>query len=245
MIPAVDIAYIWEELRQLSEELAVAHEDHGGGLDTNPEILLAALDELFGELQRLEDDSTHRDQLGESTRKMQTLADHGIALLTQFSALAGRLRRPQAARAIETLALPFACWVARRGGEISNLSLPVNAAAALANTLKDPAQLEQLYGLLRELTNAVSPQIAQDTAHFDSTRPWRILLLNGAIVATRSHRPALMEEAFETLVEHLPAEAPDFFREGMEQMDALDYPAHVRRVMAHYFELWCGRRVLH
>jgi hypothetical protein len=245
MIPAVDIAYISEELRQLSDELAAAHEEHGGGIDTDPRILLDAIYALFGELQSRDEEQSHRDQQRGRGRSMQALADHGIALLTQLSALSGRLRRPQVARSIETLALPFACWIARRGGEISNLSLPVNAAAALANTIKDPAQLEKLYGLLRELTNAVNPQVAQDTAHYDSTRPWRILLLNGAIVATRSHRPALMQEAFETLIEHLPAEAPDFFREGMEQMDALDYPAHVRRVMERYFELWCGRRILH
>ena len=90
----------------------------------------------------------------------------------------------------------------------------VNGAASVANSLKQPGDLGQLYGLLTEVVNAVKPQISQDTASTDPTRPWRILLLNRAIVATRSHQPALMEEAFEALVEHRPDAAPGFFREG-------------------------------
>ena len=128
---------------------------------------------------------------------------------------------------------------------LPNIALAVNGAAALANSVKSPAQLAQLFALLTELTNAVSPQISQDPSHYDSTRPWRTLLINRAIVATRSHQPALMEEAFDALREHIPGEVPDFLREGMEQMDALNYPPHVKRVMERYYDLWCGHRILH
>ena len=54
-----------------------------------------------------------------------------------------------------------------------------------------------------------------------------------------------MEEAFESLIEHLPDEAPTFFREGMEQMDALSYPPQVRDLMQRFHEKWCAQRVLH
>jgi hypothetical protein len=54
-----------------------------------------------------------------------------------------------------------------------------------------------------------------------------------------------MEQAFDSLVEYMPDEAPAFFREGMEQMDVLNYPSQVRVVMELYHEEWCGRRVLH
>jgi len=33
---------------------------------------------------------------------------------------------------------------------------------------------------------------------------------------------------------YLPQEAASFFREGMEEMDALDYPPHVREVIEEY-----------
>ncbi len=40
-------------------------------------------------------------------------------------------------------------------------------------------------------------------------------------------------------------DAPDFFREGMGQIEALDYPPQVREVMQRYFEVWCVGQRLH
>jgi len=93
--------------------------------------------------------------------------------------------------------------------------------------------------------NAVDPDISQETAPADPRNPWRVLLLNRAIVATRSHQVALMEESFASIVEYLPQEAPAFFREGMEQMDALAYPIRVRAVIQRFYDQWSERRVLH
>ncbi len=81
----------------------------------------------------------------------------------------------------------------------------------------------------------MSPAVSQDTDRSDPRRPWRLLLLNRAIVATRSLKPALMEVAFDAVLEHLPEEAARFFEEGMAQMDALDYPPHVRAVIERYY----------
>ena len=44
-----------------------------------------------------------------------------------------------------------------------------------------------------------------------SAPPWRVLLLNWGIVATRSLRPPLMRDAFDRLLEHLPEDASGFF----------------------------------
>ena len=44
-----------------------------------------------------------------------------------------------------------------------------------------------------------------------------------------------MTGAFDAVVEHLPEDAVRFFEEGMAQMDALDYPSHVRSVMERYY----------
>jgi hypothetical protein len=249
MLPPVDIAYIAEELHGHSEELSEAFEDENGDADSDPRVLLQALDDLCGELRRIEDEEPSFLPMDEHTqpgvKDIRSLGDHGIDLLARLAALAGRLHLPQRTRGIEELALPFACWIARRGGELGHLGPVVNGAASLANRLKELSQLGQLYGLLTEVVNAVNPQVSQDTASTDPTRPWRVLLLNRAIVATRSHRTELMEEAFEALADHLPDEAPDFFREGMEQMDALGYPTRVRVVMQRYYDQWCGQRVLH
>jgi hypothetical protein len=71
------------------------------------------------------------------------------------------------------------------------------------------------------------------------------MLLNRSIVATRSHNTDLMEQAFTELSRHLPEDAGHFFTEGMQQMDALDYPEHVRRLMACYHRQWTLDRSLH
>jgi hypothetical protein len=168
-----------------------------------------------------------------------------IDLLGRLAALAGRLRLPQHARQVEALALPLACWIARRGGELSHPAPVVNAAGALANSTKAPDELAALYGLMTEVVDALSPKVTQDGEPADSTRPWRVLLLNRAIVATRSHRPNLMESAFSAVVEALPGDAPEFFREAMGQMEALNYPPQVRAVVRRYADAWCQRRTLH
>ena len=54
-----------------------------------------------------------------------------------------------------------------------------------------------------------------------------------------------MEEAFAVLTRHLPEDAARFFTEGMEQMDALNYPPHVRKVMEKYHRQWTRNRSLH
>ncbi|MCG6859754.1 MAG: hypothetical protein LJE70_00460 [Chromatiaceae bacterium] len=249
MLPPVDIAYITDELRKCSRGLVEAFEDRNGDADPDPQVLLKALDDLFERLRLLEDAAPgHLSLDGDNPptlKSIGTLGDHGIDLLARLAVLAGSLLSPQRVRDIEELALPFACWIARRGGELGYLEPVVNGAANLANRLVRPSELGQLYGLLTEVVNAVDPPIPQEAVSADPTHPWRVLLINRAIVATRSHQPVLMEEAFESIVENLPDEAARFFREGMEQMDALNYPPQVREVMRRFHEKWCGQRVLH
>lgn len=249
MIPVVDIASIAEQLERLADELESAHDDQGAASDTNPEPLLTAMRDLLAELRGYpylyRGDLFGQEEADAPRRDVTALGDHGIDLLARLAALAESLRSPQLARAIERLTLPLACWIARCGGEINRLGPIVNGAAALANSLQNPADLAHLYSLLREVGLAVSPLVSQEAARADPTRPWRVFLINRAIVATRSHQPALMEDAFDLLTEHLPDDAPDFFREGMEQMDALDYPSHVREIVRRYYDQWCGQRILH
>jgi hypothetical protein len=44
-----------------------------------------------------------------------------------------------------------------------------------------------------------------------------------------------MKQAFDEFLIYLPQQATGFFAEGMKEMDALDYPPHVRKVMEFYF----------
>jgi len=177
--------------------------------------------------------------------EIQRLGEYTIGLLADLAALAGGLGLEQQGRELEALCLPLALWIVRQGGALSLLEPVVNALAHLANSLTEPLELAALYETTEEIQRAVVADLQQDLEKSDPTRPWRILLLNRAIIATRSHRPGLIEAAYENLLQYLPEEAPGFFREGMGQMEALDYPRPVREVVERYYRQWGAPRTLH
>jgi hypothetical protein len=237
-----------DTLQQLTERLQEAYDETTAGDITDPAVLGQALADVLDAVHRRThpaeapaDDalrSGDEPPLGE-------LCDHGIGLLSRLADTAERLSLPAEARRIRALTLPLACCVGRVGGELAHLAPVVNAAAQVAGGLHDTAELARLYGMLDEIADGVSPRIAEAPPGSESGQAWRALVINRAIVATRSHQPALMEAAFDGLIEHLPEEAPRFFNEGMGQMDALDSPDQVRAVMERYQQRFRDSRRLH
>ena len=131
------------------------------------------------------------------------------------------------------------------GGQINRLELVVNSFAAWANELQDTVQIAELARVVREIIDAASEKLRRDLDQSNPMRPWRIINLNYGIVATRSHDPDLMDEAFAVLVENLPQDARAFFREGMQQMDIVGYPDEVREVVERYDRMWGSGNTLH
>ncbi|MEJ2608936.1 MAG: hypothetical protein P8179_02365 [Candidatus Thiodiazotropha sp.] len=180
-----------------------------------------------------------------SYEELNELGDYGFNLLMDFSALANQLKLTEQSLELEDLTLPLALWLVRHHGEIRTLEPVVNALARLANTFSEPAQLQQLHDVNQEILSTIHFEKHTNQSHETVSQPWRILLINHAIIATRTYQPALIEQAYETLTLHFPEEAPDFFREGMAQMDALNYPQQVREVVEKYYNLWSLPRTLH
>ena len=172
------------------------------------------------------------------------LGDYGITLLADLATWATQLGFEKLHQELETIALAVAEWVVRHEGELRTLEPIVNALANLANQTHDPQKLESLADFMGRILHACSDLIKQDLEKANPGRPWRVLHLNRGIVATRSHNPAVMESVFNELVQTLPEEAPQFFSEGMQQMEALNYPTHVRQVMGRYFDRW-SRMTMH
>ena len=213
--------------------------------EETPEQLLAGMEQAIDVMERADADAAARQ--GEavlSDVEITGIGDFSLglleALVDRVETVSGRQERD-----LMRLAIPISLWVARQGGHINKLELVVNSLAAWANELHDTLQIAELVRVIREIIDAVSHEIRKDLEQTNPMRPWRILNLNYGIVATRSHDPALMDEAFAVLVENLPKDARAFFREGMQQMDIVGYPEQVREVVEKYDRMWGSGDTLH
>jgi len=244
--PVADLSTIEEELHSVTPALIEAYEDAAQPPELHtatPEILVESILRLLSVLRQKDGLGAQPDAPG--TRDISSLSNYGIRLLADLTAWSAALKQQSAVNTLRELTYAFALWAARQEAEISDLQPVVDALAFVANRVKSPGILEDLYQAACDLQNAVDPLLSQDFDRSNPGRPWRLLVLNRAIIATRSHQPLLMEAAFQVLTELLPEDAENFFREGMEQMDALDYPGKVRLVMEKYYQLWCAPKNLH
>ncbi|TNF98063.1 MAG: hypothetical protein EP297_09015 [Gammaproteobacteria bacterium] len=143
------------------------------------------------------------------------------------------------------LTISIALWIAENHGEISMLEPVVDALSRMANQTQEHSELAALSRIASEIIDACEISIKNDLDNANPGRPWRVLNINHGIMATRSHNPDIMEEAFQSLIKRLPQDAPGFFKEGMSEMDRLGYPEHVREVMQRYNDQWNKPKTLH
>lgn len=242
-MPPADLVYLRDQFRELASQVH-EHWESSALADTSPDspgMLGDAMAQLIDMLSSLTsgglDDSTQKGDIN-------TLGAYGLQLLEDLTDIARQLNDAVLAAEIERLSLPLALCIARHDGEIRNLAPVVNAIAQFANQTTQPQFMSELYTYCCELIEAASPTCEEHYAS-DGRHPWRLLLLNRAIVATRSLNPELMTPAFDAIVEQLPDEAQRFFAEGMEQMTIIDYPDPVREVMQRYFSANSAPRRLH
>ncbi|MEW8137112.1 MAG: hypothetical protein AB2761_08585 [Candidatus Thiodiazotropha endolucinida] len=247
LFPVLDLNYIGQRFDAIAPAVVSAGKQAGvEDPDHSPSALQQAMHRLMELLEILSGqvDST-REIPHPSLNELSELGDYGIQLLVDFSTVAAGLKMPQESEEMEDLTLPMALWLVRHKVELRTLEPVINSLARLANRFREPSQLRQLYELSMELIKALEPTMQQERVRLEKAQPWGILLMNQAIIATRSYQPELIEEAYQTLCRLLPDQAPDFFREGMEQMDALNYPQQVREAVEKYYNLWGQPRTLH
>lgn len=244
-LPTGNLDTIRDGIRGAVEQLTAA--DSGAtatGTDSDPALLARAFEQLADVMERIEADLAASDagQVPGASADISELGEYALKLNENLAGFAGDpVAREHGAGLVANLAV----WIARHGGHIDTLEPVVDGFALLANRLSEPRDLEALAAVMGEVCAAVSPLIREDLERINPGRPWRILLLNRGIVATRSHNPAVMEAAFAYLTRHLPEDAARFFTEGMQQMDAVGYPAAVRQVMEKYHRQWTLNRSLH
>lgn len=204
----------------------------------DPDQLCESLSRFTQIIQHLDQ---HPEQLQETLEAnrgdFHDLPGHGLQLLERLMEWSDYLNNMEAHEALDEIIITLAVWLARYIGPLEQIEPIVNALSKVANLHQDPEFLGELSQVYREIANAVSDEIKQDQDKTNPGRPWRILNLNYGIVATRSHQPEIMEQAFEQLLIRLPEDAAGFFTEGLEQMDVVGYPEHVRRIMEKYYAL--------
>ncbi len=244
-IPTATLDEIRDGIRAVLDQLTPAA-DAGEAAGDDLALLTRAFEQLLDVMERIESDSqAASDSRTSRSTGSGDITEVGEYALKLYQNLAALESEPAAREYSAGLAANLALWIARHDGQIDTLEPVVDGLALLANRLTEPRELEALCAAMGEICNAVSPVIREDLERINPVRPWRVLLLNRAIVATRSHNTAIMEEAFAVLTQHLPEDTARFFTEGMQQMEALDYPDPVRRVMEKYHRQWTLNRSLH
>lgn len=253
MLLKANLSDLSSDLRRLGDEIVRAVEDaaptpSGGPETPSPRVLLAGMTALLDRLRAHDGgapEHTASALRAATGAEPEALLEHGLMLLSQLSSIAAQAGLDSTAKALGELAVPFSCWLVRRGAELLHPESIVDALAAMANRLQDREKLTELFGLMGEIGDACARHRTQRPSVGDFNDPYRVLLINRGIVATRTHQPALMIEAFEHILERLPQEAAAFFREGMGEMQTIAYPEPVQAVMAHYYERSCKGQLLH
>ncbi|WP_455221385.1 hypothetical protein [Kaarinaea lacus] len=190
-------------------------------------------DKLVTNYRDATDDTPHQPL---TQKEISEVGNQGLQLLDTLGEWAQVLDLPYQSHQINATMVMVALWIARHGGELSSIESVVNTMAEIANSTTDPSVLTELSDMMGELINAVSTEMKFDFENIDRQHPWRILNLNRGIIATRSHDTGLMELVFDELIRNVPEDAEQFFEQGMQQMEKLDYPEHVREVMTRYLE---------
>jgi hypothetical protein len=216
----------------------------------SPRQLLAAMDQAIDVMARADADSAVQKNM--SAESIGMLEEKDITQIGQYTLdlLEGVVafvqeKTGEQKRDLLRLSIPVSLWVARHGGKLSQIDMLVNSLAGYANEVSDPQVLADLARIFREIIDACHDEIRRDLEQTNMMRPWRILNLNYGIIATRSHQPELIEQAYDTLVKNLPQDARQFFKEGMQQMDIVGYPDEVRQVVERYNKMWGSGSRLH
>ena len=209
--------------------------------DDDIEALLGVVHDFVDMLIKLDE---HYGEDGTLTEDASQLGDTGLGILAELASRSSRLGLPRAKSELERVTVPVAAWIVRHKGRITVLEPIVNGLAVIANEIPDHEALAELADFMSRLADSVDENLQADLDKSNSGRPWRVLNLNCAIVATRSHDVARMTRIFDELIQRLPEDATAFFQEGMRQMEVIDYPPHVREVMQHYFHAF-SQRALH
>jgi len=195
--------------------------------------LMKALEQFFDVASTVDQQATEERPLTAS--EATEIGEHGFTLLLKLIDLMDKLDLPHKRQEIEQISLIFARWIIEYDGKLHHIEPLVNAFAHSANTMQDKKSLLALVDLMSMVIDACADPIKYDLDSSSIYRPWRLLHINRGIIATRTYDTDLMKKVFDEMILYLPQDAASFFSEGMQEMDELDYPPNVRKVIEQYY----------
>ena len=230
-----------KSFNQISEKVQAAFDSSGieSGGQVTPSQLIEAMNQFFMIFEKLDNDRGSHDHIGKDD--ISQMGEHATGCLMDLSVWADRLKLPNEKAGIDQVALSTARWLIQHQGEIRILEPIVNALAIKANTTDNKEALVALFHVISDVIDHASPSIKADLEKSDPARPWRILNLNFAIVATRSQNTTFMAKAFDTLGRNLPEDCPSFFEEGLKQAEKPSFGPEIKAIMKEYFSKWTIR----
>lgn len=234
-----------KDLRDRFETLAVeileAHELRAGSQAgaTSPPELINAIEEFLSTFEKL--DAEYGDTGAILLDDTTELADYCIRCLAELRNWLDRLELSARTADLDKIIVGSALWAMRHECEVSTPEPVVNALAFTANDAKTRQDLAAVYGLMQGLVQAVPDAVKADLEKSNPQRPWRILLINFAIVAVRTQDMPMMLHAFDTLGKYLPEECPGFFAEAVEQAQRTAFGDDVRGLLQAEQSKWTTR----
>lgn len=227
-------------LKQAARALLAAYAARGGETEAvPPALLIEALEEMmaaFTELDRLHGPN---DSLPDEDPTV--LGEHALACLSDLNVWVDQLGCSAERQWLDDATLAIADWIIRHGGMLRPAEPLVNALASRANRLSERPAISQLFDGMGRIIDHVHPAVRADADLPAPERPWRILLFNYAIVATRTQDPDRMARAYHLLEAWLPEECPVFFEEALRQSQKPVYGEEVRALVREYHQRWTMR----
>ncbi len=163
------------------------------------------------------------------------LGEYGLNLLTELLHWAYSNHHKDFSHVTHQLILSLSLWITKHNGEIQSLETIIDTFSYFTNKTAEPYELKEMVQLMSTIIDACSMTIKNDAGQNNQISTWRILNLNRAITATRSHDVTLIRNTYQQLVETFPHEVANFFAEGMHEIERLNYPTQVKDVLQEFF----------
>lgn len=230
-----------DQFEDLGLEVLEAHQLRGGAQTgpTSPPELVNAIEEFLNAFEKL--DAEYGDTGAILLEDTTELADYCLRCLAELRNWLARLELAALTPALDRIIIGAALWAIRHECEVITPEPAVNALAYSANDATSKQELAAVYGLMQGLIQALPLSIKSDLEKSNPQRPWRILLINFAIVAVRTQDVPMMQHAFDALAEHLPEECPGFFDEAVQQAQHAAFGHEVRGLLQAEQSKWTTR----